>query len=55
MPRTGRPLAAGTPRTERIHVLASEAERAELEAAARAADMPLGEYLRETGLQRARQ
>lgn len=54
MTRTGRPPAAGVTRRERIEIRASEAERAELEAAARDAGQTLSDWLRQVGLAAAR-
>lgn len=45
---------AGTPRTERIEVRATEAERAEIDAACAAAGRTRSDVLRELGLEWAR-
>lgn len=54
MTRTGRPPVAGVPRTERLDLRATEAEKAELVAAADVAGQSLNDYLITAGLERAR-
>jgi len=50
----GRPTKAGANRSEAIALRATEAEKAELVAAASAAGQSLSDFLIEAGLQRAR-
>jgi hypothetical protein len=53
-PGAGRPAKAGANRSENILLRATEAEKAELTAAAAAAGESLADYLIAAGLQRAR-